>query len=424
LTPSEKAQLEKEPTQNREAYLAFMQAHELLNRPDKFRTDLTKGIELLEKATNLDPKFTAAFAQLGQIQSWFYHGLDPSPARKEKAKAATDTALRLEPDCPEARLALGNYYYYCDSDDEHYDRALKELAIAQQSLPNDSGIYMSIGAIERRQGKWVDSTAHLEKAVALDPNNAWPIQNLAYNYMATRDYAQAEKVLDRAIEAAPQSLALHGIKARIALDARGDVASVEKMLEKVPAGVDPEGFVTFGRINILMLQRRFKEALALTESIPSDLFHTDGTAPVPKAMMEGNAYLGMKDEAKAKAAYEKALPELENQVREVPDDPSRHALLGGALAILGRKDEAVREGKRAIELRPESKDAFDGPMFTIALAQIYTWTGDKDQALQLIEKSLTTPNGLTTPVLKLDPVWDPIRDDPRFQALINRYAKA
>jgi TolB-like protein/Flp pilus assembly protein TadD len=424
LSPSERAQLETKPTQNSEAYLAYMQAHELLNRPDKFRTDLLKGIELLEQATKLDPKFTAAFAQLGQIQSWFYHGLDPTPIRREKAKAATDTALRLEPDCPEAHLALGFYYYYCDSDDEHYDRALKELAIAQQNLPNDSEVYMAIGAIERRQGKWADSTQHLEKAVALDPNNAWTIQNLAYNYMATRDYEQAEKVLDRGIEAAPKSLSLHGIKAKIALESKGDVAFVEKMLEKVPAGVDPEGFVTFGRFNILMLQRKFQEALALTQSIPDGLVHTDGTAPVPKAMLEGNAYLGLKDETKAKAAYEKALPQLEELVREVPDDPSRHAILGGALAILGRKDEAVREGKRAVELKPESKDAFDGPMFTIALAQIYTWTGDKDQALQLIEKSLTTPNGLTAPILKLDPVWDPLRDDPRFQALISRYAKA
>src|SRR4029077_1233973 len=143
--------------------------------------------------------------------------------------------------------------------------ALKELAIAQRSLPNDSDVYMAIGAIERRQGKWADSTQHLEKAVALDPKNGWTIQNLAFNYMATRDYDQAEKVLDRGIEVAPESFALHGLKAKIAIEARGDVAVVDKMLTKVPAGVDPEGFITFARINILMLQRRFQQALALLE---------------------------------------------------------------------------------------------------------------------------------------------------------------
>src|ERR1700731_2575777 len=183
LSPSEKAQLEHKPTENPQAYLVFMQAHELLKRPDKFRTDIMKGVELLEQATNLDPKFTAAFAQLGWIQSWIYHSFDPTPARRDKAKAATDTALRLEPDCPDAHLALGFFYYYCDSDDQHYERALKELAIAQLSLPNDSDVYMAIGAIERRQGKWADSTQHLEKAVALDPKNGWTIQNLAFNYM-------------------------------------------------------------------------------------------------------------------------------------------------------------------------------------------------------------------------------------------------
>jgi TolB-like protein/Flp pilus assembly protein TadD len=424
LSPNEKARLERKPTENPQAYLVFMQAHELLNRPDKFRSDVLKGVELLEQATQLDPKFTAAYAQLGRIESWIYHSYDPTPARRDKARTATDIALRLEPDCPDAHLALGFFYYYGDSDDQHYERALNELAVAQRSLPNDPEIYMAIGAIERRQGKWAESTQHLEKAVALDPKNAWTIQNLAYNYIATRDYENAEKVLDRGIEVEPKSFALRGSKAKIALDGRGDIDVVAKMLATVPAGVDPEGFVTFARINLFMLQRRFQDALGILQTVPDELIHTDGTAPVPKALLEGNAYLGMKDEAKASAAYEKALPEVERLVREVPDDPSRHAMLGGIFAFLGRKDEAIREGKRAVELKPESKDAFDGPMYVIALAQIYTWTGEKEQALQLIEKSLTTPNGLTAPMLKLDPVWDPLREDSRFQALINRYVKA
>ena len=424
LSPSEKAQLERKPTENTDAYLVYMQAHEILNRPDKFQTDIMKGIELLEKATSLDPKFTAAFAQLGQIQSWVYKSFDPTPAQRGKAKAATDTASRLEPDCPDAHLARGFFYYYCDSDDQHYDRALNELAIAQRGLPNDSEVYMAIGAIQRRQGKWAESTQNLEKAASLDPKNAWVVQNLAYNYIATKDYETADKILDRGIAMAPQSFSLHGSKAKLALDSKGDVAAVENMLATVPAGVDPDGLITFARINVLMLQRKFQEALTIVQTVPKEIIHTDGPAPVPKSLLEGNCYLGLKDQEKARAAYERALPLVEKQVQEAPDDPSRHAMLGGVLALLGRKDEAVQQGKRALELRPESKDAFDGPMYTMAMAQIYTWVGDKDQALQLIEKSLTTPNGVTPPMLKLDPVWDPLRDDPRFQALINRYAKA
>jgi len=424
LSPTEKAQLERKPTQNSDAYLAFMQAHELINRPDKFRSNSMQAEELLERATRLDPNFAAAFAQLGGLENWIFHSFDPTSARKDKAKAAIDRAFQLQPDCPDAHLAKGFFHYYCETDDQNYQRALDELAIAQRGLPNDSEVYLAIGAIQRRQGKWAESTQNLEKAVSLDPKNAWVIQNLAFNYIATKDYETAEKILDRGIANSPKAFGLRGVKAKFALDVKGDVSVVEEMLARVPPGTDPDGEITFARISLAMLQRKFQDALAILQPLPDEMIHTDGTAKIPKSLLEGNCYLGLKDQTRARAAYEKALPLAEKQVQEAPDDPSRHALLGGVLAVLGRKQEAVREGKRAVELRPESKDAFDGPMYTIALAQIYAWTGDKDQALQLIEKSLTTPNGLTVPMLRLDPMWDPVRDDPRFQALISRYAKS
>src|SRR5437868_1895877 len=254
LSPSEKAQLERKPTQNTDAYLAFMQAHELINRPDKFRSNSTQAEELLERATRLDPNFAAAFAQLGGIENWIFHSFDPTPARRDKAKAAIDRAFELQPDCPDAHLARGFFYYYCDTDDQHYDRALNELAIAQRSLPNDPEAYIAIGAIQRRQGKWVESTQNLEKGAALDPKNAWVLQNLAYNYIATRDYETAEKVLDRGIAVAPKGFGLQGSKAKLALTAKGDFSVAEKLLASVPAGVDPEGIITFARISLLMLQ--------------------------------------------------------------------------------------------------------------------------------------------------------------------------
>jgi len=424
LSPSEKAQLEKRPTENSEAYLAFMQAHELLNRPDPFRADSMKAEELLEKATALDPKFALGYAHLGGLQNRIFHFYDPTAARREKAKAAIDRAFELDPDCPDVHLSRGFFYYYCDTDDGHYQRALDELAIAQRGLPNDSEVYMAIGAIKRRQGEWAESTQQLEKAVTLDPKNGWLIQNLAHNYIANRDYETADKILDRGIEVAPNAFGLRALKAGIALDARGDFSVGEKLLAMAPKNADPEGMITFGKMSLLILQRKFSEALAVLNNIPNDPVHMDGTAPIPKALLQGNLYMAMKDEAKAREAYEKALPQVEQLVGEAPDDPSRHAMLGGLLAMIGRKDEAIREGQRAIELRPESKDAFDGPRYITQMAAIYAWCGDKDQALQLIEKSLSKPNGVTAPMLKLDPLWDPLRDDPRFQALISRYAKA
>ena len=424
LSPSEKAQIEKKITENDEALALFRKAHDLSTRPDKLRDDMLQAQQLLVEATGLDPRFAAAYAQLGYLGAWIYHSYEPTPEQKEKSRAAIDTAQRLDPTCPDNHLARGFYYYYCDSDDQHYQRALDELYIAQNGNPNEPQVYLAIGAIERRQGKWEESTRHLEKAAALDPKNVWVLQNLAYNYVATKDYQRAEELIDKGIAIAPHSLALNGSKAKIAIASRGDFSVAENLLAKVPPNMDREGMITFARISLLMSQRKFQEALAIVQSIPTETFHTDGTAPMPKVLMEANCYKLLKDHEKARAAYEKALPQVEKLVQEAPDDPSRHAMLGELLAMLGRKEEAIREGKRAMELKPESKDAFDGPMFTTSMAQIYTWLGENDQALQLIEKLLETPNGLTAPILKVDPVWDPLRDDPRFQTLINRYAKA
>ena len=170
-----------------------------------------------------------------------------------------------------------------------------------------------------------------------------------------------------------------------------------------------------------MLQRKFSEALKLVQQLPAETAHGEGTAPIPAAFLEGILYALMGEKDKCRPAFERARVIAEKSIREIPDDAGRHAQLGAILAGLGMKQEAINEGKRAVELLPESKDAFDGPQITVALAQIYTWTGEKDQALQLIERSLVTPNGITVPLLKIDPVWDPIRDDPRFQALIDKY---
>src|SRR4026208_1559718 len=166
LSPMEKAQIERRPTENGEAYLAFMQGHEVFYRPDKFRSNTEKAEQLFEEATKLDPNFAGAFAALARAHEWTYRDFDPTPARKEKARAAAVEALRLQPNLPEGHLAMGVYFYYCERD---YQSALDEFAIAKLSLPNSPEVYMAIGAIERRQGKWAQSTGNFEKAVSLSP---------------------------------------------------------------------------------------------------------------------------------------------------------------------------------------------------------------------------------------------------------------
>jgi TolB-like protein/Flp pilus assembly protein TadD len=417
LSPIEKAQIERKPTQNGEAYLAFVQGHELFYRPDKFRSNIEKAEQLFEQATRLDPNFAGAFAALGWVEDWTYHSADPTPTRKEKARVAVEQAIRLQPDLPEAHLALGFFHYYCE---RNYSAALDEFAVARKSLPNCPDVYMAIGAIERRQGKWADSTNNLAKAADLSPKDAWLLVNLADNYRATRDFEKADKIYDRAIEASPQSFSARAMKAGLALDLKGDFSELQSELAQVPPGVDPEGYVTLGRVKLLMLQRKFPEALAVLKQLPLEIFQ-DGTAPTPRTAVEGALYASLNDKEKARAAFEQARPIAEQAVRESPNDAARHSSLGMILAGLGQKEAAIAEGKRAVELLPETEDAFDGPGAIITLAKIYALTGEKDQSLQLLDRSLNTPNGVTVPILKLDPVWDPLRSDPRFQALIEKY---
>ena len=212
LSPSEKARIDRRPTQNPDAYLLFIQAHDYANRPDLFRDVVLKAEQLFEQATKLDPNFAAAFAGLSMVESWMYHSFDPLPPRREKARAAANEALRLQPDLPEAHLALGFSYYYGDRD---YERALAEFDKAKRDLPNEAKAYLAIGAIQRRQGKWAESTANLEKAAALDPKDASVLLNLAFSYMATRNFEAADKTFDRGIEAAPQAFASRALNRRV-----------------------------------------------------------------------------------------------------------------------------------------------------------------------------------------------------------------
>ncbi len=419
LSPNEKERFDRRPTQNPDAYLLFIQAHDYANRPDMLPDTSLKAEQLFEQATKLDPNFALAFAGLSMVESWLYHSSDPVPARREKARTAANEALRLQPDLPEGHLALGFSYYYGDRD---YERALAEFEIAKRGLPNEAQAYMAIGAIQRRQGRWVESTANLEKAAELDPKNSSVLLNLGYNYMSTRNFEAADKIFDRGIEAAPESFGSRALKSELAIRWKGDVSVAEKELASMPPGVDPQGLVTLGRAGVLTLQRKFKEALQVIQQFRGETLLVRASVTCPKASLEGTLYLYLDDKVNAHSAFERARIIAEQLVRENPDDAARHGQLGLILAGLGQKDAAIAEGKRAVELLPESQDAFDGPDVTVVLAQIYAWTGESDEAFRLLDHLLVVPNGITVPGLKLDPVWDPLRKDQRYQALIDKYA--
>jgi TolB-like protein/Flp pilus assembly protein TadD len=419
LSPNEKARLDRQPTKNSDAYLLYVQAHDYANQPDRPHDTSLKAEELFEQAITLDPKFALAFAGLSQVQSWIYHSYDPTSTRREKARFNANESLRLQPDLPEGHLALGFSYYYGD---RNYERALNQFEIAKRDLPNEADAYSAIAAIQRRQGKWTESTANFEKAASLDPKNANVLFNLSLNYVALRDFNAANKILDEGLVAEPQSFGLRAMKAGLAIISNGDVGFAENQLSFLPPEYDPNGYVTAARVGVLTLKREFANALQVAQQFRGETLKYPDFGLCPKASLEGRLYRYQDDKMKAQAAFERARTVAEQLVGDAPHDPGRHAALGIILAGLNRKEDAINEGKKAVELLPESEDAVDGPKATAALAQIYAWVGEHDEAFRLLDHSLIVPNGLTVPLLKLDPAWDPLRKDPRFQALIDKYA--
>src|SRR5881396_2736508 len=218
LSPAEKAQMERKPTENGEAYLAFVQAQNLQCAVEDF-DKLKQSEQLYERAVQLDPNFALALARSSLLQSWIVHTFDRTSERREKARTLAERALRLQPDLAEAHLAVGFSYYYGDN---NYDAALREFEIAQRGLPNESEAYLAIGAIQRRQGKWVESTANLEKAVSLNPKDTWPAQQLTFNYAMQRNFDTANKTIDRALELNPNGIGLWEVKIKLAIAEKGD----------------------------------------------------------------------------------------------------------------------------------------------------------------------------------------------------------
>ena len=416
LSPAEKAQLETKPTQNSEAYLAFVQARNLYVREDSAK--IQQGEQLYERALQLDPNFALAAAGLSQLQSWIYHTTDPTSPRRERARTLAQRALQLRPDLPEGHLALGFSYYYGDS---NFEAAEKEFAIAQKGLPNESEVYLALGAIQRRQGRWPESTANLEKAAELNPNATWPLQNLAFNYQMLRDFDSANRTLDRGIKIDPTNMTLQGLKAKFAFAEKGDLSAGTRALEwleKIPSSKTRAEAMVTGKVGFLLLQKKFAEARRTAETIPDDQLTPNKGLLCGKHLLIGISSYYLKDEERARAALTRAKELAEAQLKENPDSWDGHLHRGYALAYLGDKAGAAEEAERAMQALPESKDAFNGPNVTETAAKIYAVIGEKDRAIDLITGLLQRPAALTVAALKIDPQWDPLRGDARFEALI------
>ena len=416
LSPNEKAQLTRKPTENGEAYLAFVEARNLFVPEDNAK--IQQGEQLYERALKLDPNFALAAAGLSQLQSWIYHTFDPTKARRDRARALAERALQLQPDLPEGHLALGFSHYYGEND---FEAAEREFTIAQKGLPNESEAYLALGAIQRRQGRWKESTANLEKAAELNPNAIWPLQNLAFNYQMLRDFDSANRTLDRGLKIDPTNITLRALKAKFAFAEKGDLSigtRALEWLEKIPnSKARAEAMVT-GKVGFLLLQKNFAEARRTGENIPDDELTPNTGLLGGKYLLIGISSYYLKDEERARTTLTRAKELAEAQLKENPDSWDAHLHRGYALAYLGDKAGAAAEAERAMQALPESKDAFNGPDVTETAAKIYAVIGERDRAINLITGLLQRPGALTVATLKIDPQWDPLRSDPRFQALI------
>src|SRR5437870_9765932 len=228
LSPTEKAQMERKPTENGEAYLAFLQAHTLFFQSMEDLEKLKQAEQLYERAIQLDPKFALAFARWSQLESWLVHSFERTAERRQRARTLAQQALQLQPDLPEAHLAMG-FSLYCGDND--FEGALKEFEIAQRGLPNEAEGYLALGSIQRRMGKWPESNASLEKAAILNPKDSWVLQNLALSYATLRDFGAANKTIDRGLKVSPDNLGLWEIKAKLAVAEKGDLSVSEKAFQ-------------------------------------------------------------------------------------------------------------------------------------------------------------------------------------------------
>jgi len=425
LSDTEKALIERKPTENGEAYLAFVQAHNLQNAVEDFGK-LKQSEQLYARAIELDPKFALAIASYSCLESWIVHTFDRTRERREKARTLAERALQLQPDLPEAHLAMGFSYYYGDN---NYDAAQKEFEIAQRGLPNESEVYLALGAIQRRQGKWAESTANLEKAASLNPKDSWPLQNLAENYQVLRNFDAANKTIDRGLQINPTDVGLWETKSKLAIAEKGDLSVSEKAFQTVksmPMNDLDKLRIANARADVFVLARKYQEGLREAESLPDDLL-----APIHPAALYGKYFLigfarkALQDEAGARAAFLKAKDLLEAQLKESPDAAETHIGLAKVLAYLGEKDAALAEARRATELLPESKDALGGPEIAADVAEVHAVLGDNGSAIEILDGLLSRPSAVTVQGLKVNPIWDPLRNDPRFQALLDKYgAKA
>jgi TolB-like protein/Flp pilus assembly protein TadD len=427
LSPLEKAGLQVPPTRDLQAYDLYLRARDLfrwsgIGDPHE---NGEKALPLLDQALARDPQFALAHYLTSRIHGeLFWFGYDKSWERLAKSKEEAETALRLRPDLGEGHLALAFYHYYSSRD---YESAIRELTLAQRALPNESDVASALGVIERRRGRWEEAILHLERARQLDPRNISALWNLSETLTYLRRYAEADQVLVETAAISPEAHLIPVARAELLLRERGDTAPLRNALRQVPEEFDPGGAVTTIAVRLALMERDYDEAERQLGTCSQCKYNDVGLCglvgalddyTVPRDWYVGLIARGRGKEKEATQAFAAAKKMVLAEAEGSPNDAKVLIMLGLIDAMLGRAEEAIAGGERAAQVLPVSIDALDGSLIATNLAAIYAQLGQRDQALATLEDLVRLPGGPTPGTLRVEPQWDALRNEARFQKLL------
>ncbi|UCE19574.1 MAG: protein kinase [Gemmatimonadota bacterium] len=417
LLDSERRSVEAKPTGNLEAYQAYLRGRYFAERPHFSLENWNQVIRNYQQAVDLDPSFAQAWAELSRAHArlhFFRHDL--SEERQEMARHAADQALELAPETSEVHIALSYYYLWSLRDSE---QALKELEIAEKGLPNNAEILKAKAYIFELHGRYEEAQNAFERAFELSPRDASLPTELTLVLWVTRNYPQAVEVANQAIALAPDEAWPYLGKTFTYWSWKGPTEEARTALEAIPV---EHSWVPWTWFWQEMYEGRYREALKRLSTTSGEWIRLKTWAR-PICLLEAFAFDFMGESQRARSNYKKARILLEKEVEVWPEDPRLHSSLGIAYAALGHKEDAIREGKRAVELLPITEDAFYGLPYLHDLAHIYTLSGEHEAALDQIEHLLTIPSWISISWLKMDPRFRALRDHPRFQILVEKYSR-
>jgi TolB-like protein/Tfp pilus assembly protein PilF len=416
LTGGEQEFIEARPTENVVAYQIYLRAADTFifgHRPEPHYREAEK---LLSQAVDIDPDFALAYAKLSHVyRSIYFYGYERTEERLGMAKEAIDRALELDPELPEVQRELGYYYYQGLLD---YDRALEVFTKLAVKLPNDAQLLQDIAYIWRRQGHFERALANLETAFSMSPMDPGVIIEIAHTNLGLRRPEIALEYANKTLAIAPHSHWAYFMKSVAYLMGKGDVKSAWEAHNAAPDKT-PASMI-WGRYYLYLIDRDYQAILDMFEEPLDDVIRMQ-SGFMPVSMLKGHACKLMGDDARADAFYEEALEILNEAVKENPEDPRIHSALGSAFAGLGRKEEAIAAGRKAVEIYPVTRDAILGVDRLLDLSQIYARVGEKQVAIDIIREVLSLPAIYTIHIFELDPRFDSLRDEPAYKQLVKEF---